>query len=1631
MAEKDYFNLLAGSLSKTQQRFLGAALAAGFDPNLPDNPTEKDIKEAIKKMNSFIDKHNIQDPILSAPDLRPEDLRLDLLGQNIGQPMSMSNIDMNNLSGMSGVTGTSGMSPADTAAFDATVSDLTAAIEKERGEAASQILHNLPAMMNKTTQRLVGGAVAAGFRLNLPENPTKEDIEKEEKRFFQFVHDHNIQDPLHSPQRPLNVNLGPIGQNINPPMHGGEPAGPTGTWRDNIRPTVHESDVVRPGRGFQRPPQFAPLTPEQLAELNRTYEARTQFSQREQPLHGGEPAGPTGTWRDNIRPTVHESDIIRPGNADLSQFGRGGAHFQEWLNAQHQLHSMNLSEEDRALALSAVNAGFRPNLPENPSKQDIEDAVNRLHTYVQENDIKPLDISYRPLNQEQFNTVQGHHPVNIPGRPNLDLNDHHPDLHTTTYTMPDGTIIQSKGAPTNEASNEAPASSTESNEDLNAPTKAYRDFGEILKDESLSPEEQEWYLNGLIEEEKEQLAERAAKQQEAQTAPTPEPVLQQEIQTAPEPLNRPENPLIQNAREAVQAANSPEAITEMYGLDKLPSPEQLAANIASLDTMPTDEQIFAKEENANIANILDNINILHSSTNAPLPEEQRAPDMAMFRERVRLDTGMYLACTSENGIDPQVFEQEYTSRLQSEVVSLMVANQAVADRNSDKPMTQEKAEAMLQNISSGQKIDINRSALVGWQAQKDQQQTTAANILESKPGYEKAAKPLKDKIKGLDTKLEKKYGKVYSAAKNLLSSLAWGGAYQVAGLVAGPAGIAAVATASFVKSSWKLWKDYKKQKSESNDKNFNFFRYLRENKLRAAGTIMSGLSAIAGVSTAIDVASNAVSLFNSVRPLAGVSLSMAGAFTQAANAYRQTEGSRWQKFRHATRAFATSVAGFVVGMGLGRVTGHVTSSIVQSYAADRADVPEPVVEQTNQATPEIQPTMEAPNLQMSVAQENVMPAMDQYNTPDGNPPVYQEEPQVYEAQENVMPPMDQYNTPDGNPPVYQEEEPQVYEAQENVMPEMDRYDTPDGNPPVYQEEEPQIVGAQENVMPEMDRYDTPDGNPPVYQEEEPQIVEAQENVMPEMDRYDTPDGNPPVYQEEEATIADQQEPAQQEPTQQEPAQQEPAQQEQPAPVQHDPSESHNIEGGSYRVVGEGDHARIAVDATLNEEDASRIDDLTSHITRNRETGVYTCGGSSSTNMQMAEDMERIKLRQIFADDRAYQDMQARQEAGETLSNEELNFMHKHEADMDGHGLAHDENGNLARATDVNQASSNVHDASEQQASVQQEPAQQEPAQQEPAQQEPAQQEPAQQEPAQQEPAQQEPAKEQEPAQQEPAQQEPAQQEPVQQEPAQQEPEQQEPAQQEPAQQEPAQQEPVQQEPAKEQEAQTEEKTEPAKEQEAQAEEKPEPAKEQEAPVQQGPSEPHKIKGVGTYKVDENGKLIDDKLRPCNRSETKQAESLAAELAKEAEGRQVMRGAPFDNARGTMSGIDNAARTNQIKDTIIEDHVYKDMQARQEAGETLSDAEIKFMQKHETRMDRLGLAHDKDGNLASARAVRAEQANSGNQTEQANSGNTVSKDRINALRGTGEKSTTTRSSSQGRANTKGVNIAAAKRSGMEM
>ncbi len=46
------------------------------------------------------------------------------------------------------------------------------------------------------------------------------------------------------------------------------------------------------------------------------------------------------------------------------------------------------------------------------------------------------------------------------------------------------------------------------------PTKAYKDFGEILKDQTLTEDEQMWYLNNLIEEEKQQLAERTVKEKE-------------------------------------------------------------------------------------------------------------------------------------------------------------------------------------------------------------------------------------------------------------------------------------------------------------------------------------------------------------------------------------------------------------------------------------------------------------------------------------------------------------------------------------------------------------------------------------------------------------------------------------------------------------------------------------------------------------------------------------------------------------------------------------------------------------------------------------------------------------------------------------------------------------------------------------------------------------------------------------------------------------------------------------------------------------------------------------------------------------------------------------------------------------
>lgn len=45
-------------------------------------------------------------------------------------------------------------------------------------------------------------------------------------------------------------------------------------------------------------------------------------------------------------------------------------------------------------------------------------------------------------------------------------------------------------------------------ETMEAPTKAYNDFGEILKDESLSEEDKMEYLNMLIPEEKQELSER-------------------------------------------------------------------------------------------------------------------------------------------------------------------------------------------------------------------------------------------------------------------------------------------------------------------------------------------------------------------------------------------------------------------------------------------------------------------------------------------------------------------------------------------------------------------------------------------------------------------------------------------------------------------------------------------------------------------------------------------------------------------------------------------------------------------------------------------------------------------------------------------------------------------------------------------------------------------------------------------------------------------------------------------------------------------------------------------------------------------------------------------------------------------
>ena len=436
-------------------------------------------------------------------------------------------------------------------------------------------------------------------------------------------------------------------------------------------------------------------------------------------------------------------------------------------------------------------------------------------------------------------------------------------------------------------------------------------------------------------------------------------------------IQKSSNTLDDNQKDAVTKAlaktkNEIGSFEGQYGLLALQKPEIVEQNLALLDGLPQDKDIFAVDEAGNLKNkefqdvynILSNIKVkgkLKAFGRETLEQGKTDSDIALFLEQTRRETEMYLANTcgpdvyratdkgfASHTLTPQNFQREYADRLRKNLVELINADQISKGKLSQKDYT-----AMFNNLAQAAQgkngINVNQDSFIGWQAARTNRIQCAVDQLAQRPGYEKVAKAqggriksLGERVKETDQKLTKKYGQKYSFVKNVLKSGGWGVAYGIAGATFGPAGIAAVATVSCANQVYGIWKDFKRQRDEARGKGekFNFFTYMKKNKLRTAGAMLSVATAAMGISAAVGVPAGATA--QAARALSGVGLMAAGAFHQAALAYNDEKNKnlpKWKRLWKATKAFGTSAATFAAGWIAGREAGEVASEAFSDITA--------------------------------------------------------------------------------------------------------------------------------------------------------------------------------------------------------------------------------------------------------------------------------------------------------------------------------------------------------------------------------------------------------------------------------------------------------------------------------------------------------------------------------------------------------------------------------------------------------------------------------------------------------------------------------------------------------------------------
>lgn len=403
------------------------------------------------------------------------------------------------------------------------------------------------------------------------------------------------------------------------------------------------------------------------------------------------------------------------------------------------------------------------------------------------------------------------------------------------------------------------------------------------------------------------------------------------------------------------------------------------------------------KEFQDIYNVLDNLTVggkLQAFNRETVDQKGADSDIALFMDTVRRETEMYLANTSKE-ITNEAFAQEYADRLRNNLVQLAFADQVTKGQVSQKDFGK-MFDDLAKSAENNKKLNINQDTFLGYQAAKTARMESAINVLgtkeygkatkyyengliKQKTDYQKASQSFGSRIQNLDQKLTKKYGKPYSMLKGMAKSASWGLAFSLAGASFGPAGVAVVATASFANQAYGMFKDFKKQKQSAKEQGqkLTFWSYVKNNKARAAGMVLSAATvAISGVSAAGIASQQLLAIANTAKAASGIGLATSGAFHQAAQAYRQTEGSKGKKRWAAIKSFGASTLAFGAGMLAGRAAGEMA---VESYNNIQA---EPAITTTDVSN-EGQAFQPDTNWQVQMPGENGL----QNGIPDVTPPL--------------------------------------------------------------------------------------------------------------------------------------------------------------------------------------------------------------------------------------------------------------------------------------------------------------------------------------------------------------------------------------------------------------------------------------------------------------------------------------------------------------------------------------------------------------------------------------------------------------------------------------------------------------------